>query len=705
MSSSLAPDIWQIADTLCLIFGGLGAVVAAAWLSGKQKRLAPAGPAIIVALVLTALWALSSAVLVPFQTLLDGLESLRNLSWMFATYRLFAWDGRHSSMTPIRAVVLAIAFVELLKLIGTVLLSSVPLSLQSERALGQFALLLSLLVASGSLVLVHNLYVGASRDARLALRWPATGLAIFWGFELNLNTIAYLAEVWPREMGSLRGVVVAAIAFLVALAATQRRNHLQFRPSRSVAFRSVGLLIISMYLIVMVTLTHWLALSGGELGRLAAIAFLTASSIAAILLLPSRRLRAEIKVFLAKHVFKHRYDYRAEWLRFTQTMGQSDRNALPLEQRVVKAAAEIAESPAGMLLLPNEENDLFLAALWQWPAADVPALALDNGSAAFFEQTGYIANLDDVRAGNNRQGVTKFIPAWLIEETRAWAMVPLVHFDRLVGLVVLAQPANARELDWEDLDLMRVVGRQLASYLAEHAGQEALAEASRFDDFNRRIAFVMHDIKNLVSQLSLLSRNAEIHADKPAFRADMLVTLRNSTERLNALLARLSRYAPGTTEKLEAFSGNELLLAVAARYKNRHPVQVTESKPSMIVGNREALEQALVHLVQNAVDASEAASPVFLNIRQDGVNACIEVSDQGCGMSPEYQHTRLFKPFDSSKPDGFGIGAYEARELVRGMNGRLDVESREGMGTKMFIRLPLAKAGASNASDLLRKVA
>src|SRR5690606_3473343 len=100
--------------------------------------------------------------------------------------------------------------------------------------------------------------------------------------------------------------------------------------------------------------------------------------------------------------------------------------------------------------------------------------------------------------------------------------------DRLVGAVLLARPEIGRQLDWEDFDLLRIVGRQVASYLAEAQSQEALSEARRFDEFNRRFAFIMHDIKNLVSQLSLVARNAERHADNPEFRVDMVATLKNS---------------------------------------------------------------------------------------------------------------------------------------------------------------------------------
>jgi putative PEP-CTERM system histidine kinase len=315
-------------------------------------------------------------------------------------------------------------------------------------------------------------------------------------------------------------------------------------------------------------------------------------------------------------------------------------------------------------------------------------------AVVFLERENFIVHMDDLRAGGDARGEGKTVPDWLRRETRAWALVPLIHFERLVGLVVLARPSVARQLDWEDFDLLRVVGQQVASYLAEHAGQEALAESSRFDDFHRRIAFVMHDIKNLASQLSLLARNAELHADKPAFRDDMLVTLRNSADKLNTLLARLSRYGASAIDKLERVPANAVAQAVMQRFRAGHTVVLGDCLEAAVIANREALEQVLVHLIQNAIDASAPNRPVFLNLAADGVHARFDVIDSGSGMSPEFVRTKLFKPFVSSKPAGFGIGAFEARELVIAMRGRLEVESREGLGSRFTIRLPLASASA-----------
>ena len=116
---------------------------------------------------------------------------------------------------------------------------------------------------------------------------------------------------------------------------------------------------------------------------------------------------------------------------------------------------------------------------------------------------------------------------------------------------------------------------------------------------------------------------------------------------------------------------------------------MTDCQDCAVSANRESLEQVLVHLVQNAIDASGEGVPVMLGVVVDGLHGCIEVVDSGCGMSPDFVRTRLFKPFVSSKQGGFGIGAFEARELVRAMRGRLEVDSREGLGSRFTVRLPL----------------
>ena len=280
----------------------------------------------------------------------------------------------------------------------------------------------------------------------------------------------------------------------------------------------------------------------------------------------------------------------------------------------------------------------------------------------------------------------------MVANPRVWAAVPLIHFDRLMGIVILERPMIDRMLDWEDFDLLRLAGRQVASYLAEARGQEALSDAKRFDEFNRRFAFIIHDIKNLVSQLTLVARNAERHADNPAFRADMVATLRNSVDKMNDLLARLSQHNRGRAEEPRTVSLRAIADAVASARRGAHALHVEGRTDVLATADPARLELALAHLVQNAIDASDPASPVTIHVEQNEREAVLSVIDRGHGMSDEFVRNRLFRPFASTKEGGFGIGAYEARTLVTTMGGRLEVTSREGIGSRFDIVLPVASA-------------
>ncbi len=689
MMPPMIDGLWTFAAQVLHVIAACGAIMLALWNASHRDGAGNMTLKVNAALALAALWALASVGIGPRSEIVQLLLSATYLAWLWLLFGLFADDLRDQKLGPIKPVVYALVGVELAQL-G---LTSARIHFAGQEgiqdALLTFAVMFRLLFCIGALVLVHNLYVGAAQQARQALRWPAAALAVLWLYDLNLFTITYLGHSFPMPLVDLRGGVLAVAVALLGYGVLRARSDLRFQPSRSFAFRSFSLGVIGAYLVVMVLIAQAIAVAGSDFSRLLQISFVLLASALALVLVPSKKMRGWLRVTIAKNLFQHRYDYRAEWLRFTDTIGRAGSEAVPLPERAVQAVADITDSPSGLLLTPREEGGLAIAARWNWPHIEVPAPAMDQAGARFFEESQFILDLDDIRAGRGNGIPAAGCPAWLLADENAWALVPLLHYERLVGVVVLSRPPLARMLDWEDFDLLRVIGRQLASYLAEQTTQDALGEAQRFDEFNRRIAFVMHDIKNLASQLSLLSRNAEIHADKPEFRADMLLTLRKSTDKLQGLLNRLGRYGAQGNGQQQLVDLDAVLARVAKQYEAQHTIVLLDREPCTVRGDGEALEQALVHLVQNAIEASADTAPVFIDMRLDGANAVIEVVDSGSGMSPEFIRTRLFRPFHSSKQGGFGIGAFEARELVRAMGGRLDVESREGIGTRFLIRLPL----------------
>ena len=308
--------------------------------------------------------------------------------------------------------------------------------------------------------------------------------------------------------------------------------------------------------------------------------------------------------------------------------------------------------------------------------------------------------MDEYRSSPERyENMT--LPSWLQSLATAWLIVPLVVGDELIGFVVLLSARTQVDPNWEVYDLLKTASRQAASFLAQMVATEALLEVRKFDAFNRMSAFVVHDLKNIVTQLSLMMKNAKrLHAN-PEFQQDMLMTVENSLERMRQLMAQLRE---GTTPAGATF-GVDLagvvrrIESVALGRGRRVDVQVSETVTAR--GHEERLERIIGHVVQNALDATDPSGQVWLRVDRLGGQARIEIGDTGQGMSPEFVRDRLFKPFQTTKPTGMGIGAYESFQYVQELGGKISVQSEPDKGTQVTMLVPIFDARTESDLDLL----
>jgi putative PEP-CTERM system histidine kinase len=675
-----------------LLFGALALWQLRHWNGDRLNR------PLVAAFAVTSVWAIFAALLGSEHFLSSLAESVRNFAFLIFMYGIVRSAADDERQRAVRVVYFAVGGMIGLQLIAAGVLPRLENQPTAYAALTSTAHIIGLTIAAGSLVLVHNLYGQAAPDSRWAIRLPMIALAGLWAYDLHLYTIAYLSRDPVDDLFAMRGAIAAMLVPLFALA-SRRNAQWKMRLSRAATFQSLSVLAILVYLIAMMSATRAIELVGGDWARIGQIGLIFLMSLIAVILLPSGKARAWLDVMLAKHFFEHRYDYRAEWLRFTRTVGRGGDNAAPLGQRVVKALADISGSPAGLLLTVDEQRRLVSAAGWNWGEATGHGDTSDDVLIRFLEATGHVIDFEASREGVPSAEKRIVLPRWM-DTVSAWAGIPLLHNDRLVGLVIVAHPLVRRPLDWEDFDLFRAAGIQAASYLAEARSQEALANARRFDEFNRRFAFIMHDIKNLVSQLSLVARNAERHADNPEFRADMVATLQGSVEKMNHLLARLAQGDRADRSAPRETALHPLLSGIAEAKQRLHPVRLFGDPALSARADPARLEQAIAHLVQNAIDASAPGEPVRICFGLKDDEVAIEIIDSGAGMSPDFIGGRLFQPFASTKENGFGIGAFEARTLIASMGGRIEVESREGKGSRFTIFLPAGRT--ETASNLER---
>lgn len=676
---------------------------------------------VAVACLLTALWAGAvvwvgrhGGAAVP----LSLLETVRSAVWIALLVlhlrQFWGLDQRPSSSF---FVALMLGFVVALQITLDLLFGfgADPAPLADQPAGAMLFVATRILVAISGLVLVHNLYVNSRETLGPEVRFFAVGLGAIFAYDLNLYTLQFLLGELSQPLWNIRGAVNTLALPLIALSLRgQARDG--FYVSRKVAFNTISFSGIGLYLIAMSLLAYGLRLAGGDWGLVLQVTFLAATLIFGALAILSPRLQATLRVWISRNFYRYRYDYRTEWLRFMDTIDAAQQDLSdpqPIRERLIEALATVMHSPGGALFEPREDGGWERTAQWRWPRMPIAVLPPEDPLGTWMRGQLKVVDFRALRAeqAGRRELLTHpglRMPAWAQPETGTWLAVPLSHRERLTGFILLEDSLAPRSLNWEDHDLLRTLGRQGASYLAESATQAALDEARSFEEFNRRFAFAMHDIKNLVSQMALVARNAERHADNPEFREDMVATLRNSVVKMTDLLALLGRETKKGAVREDPAPAHEpvdlaaLLTEAVATARRSHPSVALfgADGPVLVQGDVRRLESMIGHLLQNAVEASAPEAPISVSLRQEAEGeAVIRIADHGVGMSASFIREELFRPFRSTKEGGYGIGAYEAREIARSHGGRLEVESRPGDGSIFTIRLPLMpSAPASEAA-------
>ncbi len=549
-----------------------------------------------------------------------------------------------------------------------------------------------------AMMLVEQLYGNVLEDSRWNAKPLCLGLAGTFCFDLYICAEAVLFRHTDLRTIQVRGFMHALMVPLIYLSVSRRRDWIsKLRVSRKAAFHSATLLISGVYLIFVSTVAYYVRNFGGEWGQALQVALVVMALVVLTVFVLSGSVRAKLKVQVGKHFFQYRYDYREEWLRFTKTLsGQT--TTQEMGRQIISGLADMLESPGGLLWTRALDGRTFNnTAHWNAPAQS-EGEATDSPFCGFLRQSGWVINLEQYRQAPQlyRQMV---LPGWLLAMPRAWLVVPLLVADELIGFVVLASPRTAMDVNWEVNDLLKTAGRQAAGFLAQMQATEALLESRKFDAFNRMSAFVVHDLKNIVTQLSLMMSNARRLQANPEFQQDMLMTVENSLDRMRQLMTQLREGAnPVATTAL----GVDLSAALRrienpAFCKGRHlaidaPDKVTTR------GDTQRLERVIGHIVQNALDATEQSGEVSVKLERLDRQARIEVADTGHGMSQEFINDRLFKPFQTTKQSGMGIGAYESLQYVQELGGSIQVQSQQGQGTRVVILLPLLEA--QNESDL-----
>jgi putative PEP-CTERM system histidine kinase len=549
-----------------------------------------------------------------------------------------------------------------------------------------------LLLSIIGLVLVEQIMRNAHVESRRAVKYLCIGMGVLFAYDFYLYSHALLFRGLDMATWEVRGFINAMVVPLLGVAIARDPNlSLHIFVSRRMVFHTTALLGTGLYLLAMGAGGYYIRTFGGEWGAVIQTIFLFGAGLILMVLLFSGRVRASLRVLINKHFFHYKYDYRDEWLKFIQTLSSGAPDDGHMHERAIHSLAEIIDSPGGILWMRDIGKRYTPVASWQMEVSDGYTVAADHPLIEFMASREWLIDLDEYE--RDPELYTRLvIPGWMDRLQRAWLVVPLIVHDSLIGFVVLARSPAQRHFNWEDSDLIKTAGRQAAVHLAQMESSHALAEAREFEACNRLSTYVMHDLKNLIAQLSLVVTNAARHKHNPQFMEDAINTVNNSVNKMNKLLVNLQ----SDTKPSHEVEGIELcgaLAEVVATMSNGKPVPSLDCQVRGIPlkANPERFSAIIGHLIRNAQDATPDEGRVTVRLFGRGGRAIIEVQDTGTGMDKEFIKTRLFRPFDSTKGKaGMGIGVYEARDYVHKLGGDIEVISRVGEGTSFRIRLPIS---------------
>lgn len=555
--------------------------------------------------------------------------------------------------------------------------------------LGSPLVLARLAMALAIILLAENLYRNADETGRWHVNLPCIALGSLAALDVLIYADAVLSRAFSPTLLDARAVVTAlAMPLLTIAAARGRRWRRPVRISRAVVFHGTTLVVGGGFLLSVGVVGEVLRQLGTDWGKVTQVALIAAAIIALAVVVSSQSARSRIRRLVVDHFFAARYDYRREWLRCIDRLSGGDEDSVPAPERAIRAIADAVDSPGGALFVRDAVEDAADAPLrwsgsWNLPSDTGLTLADGHPLLAGLRGGGWVSLLRDATPEDVREALG---PLWLA--------VPLLHHHGgLLGVVVLAPPRAEFDLDVETFDLLRMLGQEVAMFLAERRAAERLADQRKIQDYARRFAFVAHDVKTVSHQLGLLLANAEENIADPEFQQDMLLTVRASADRIRALIARLRQPeaeapSPAAPAAAEGCDPRARLAALAGA--RRHPVRfevVGEPAPRIPIAP-ERFDAAVTHLLDNAIEASPAGEPVRIRLRGEEGRILVDIIDRGPGMSAEFVRDRLFRPMATSKPQGSGIGAWQARDLLRKAGGDLLVLTRPGEGTTMRLLLP-----------------
>ncbi|MEW5744741.1 MAG: XrtA/PEP-CTERM system histidine kinase PrsK [Nitrospirota bacterium] len=536
-----------------------------------------------------------------------------------------------------------------------------------------------------ALATLEGTLVSAGMTARWKIKLQVLGAGAMIAVLLFYYSQAFLYRSINMNLLPVRSLVLMLGIALIAYAQARRGSGGRVQVSKQMAYRSVVIFMVGLYFIGLGLLGEGMRYFGGSAQKALALALAFVAGIALATALLSETFKRKITVLLHKHFYITKYDYRIQWLKFTDRLSSAGAGEEVLKAMLLEFCETFGAEGAALFLYDRGKGGYCNTLSLEMPPVKT-VVAHDSGLVELMRERRWV-----VTAGDDRPPLTEEGSRFLRQHAFSF-VVPLMANGVLEGFIAMGRPINASErYTYEDYDLMKTFGRHAAWALLNFRLADELARSREMETVGRIATFVVHDLKNLISTLSLVTENAHEYIDDPAFQKDMLRSLRTTMEKMRRLTMKLRNIEETPCLSLETADLSRVVAATVAMVSNGGVSVRARSVYARI--DSEAIQKVLLNLILNALEATGGKGPVAVELG-GAANAFIRVADAGCGMTEEFQRDRLFKPFSTTKRKGLGIGLYHCKHIVEAHGGRIDVVSEVGKGSSFTVHLPAAQETA-----------
>ena len=562
---------------------------------------------------------------------------------------------------------------------------------------------LALMVLLSSIFVLMNLertFRASVGTMRWRIKYMVLGLGLLFGVQVYTNAQILLFSGISSGLAEIQCLTLLLACGLMGLAVLRAGLlEVDVYPSQSVIQHSITIIIAGVYLFIIGLLAKFVSAVAGD-SVFSLDAFLVLLGLVGIaIILFSERLREKIKRLVSRHFQRPHYDYRQVWSTFTARTG----SLLETGQLCRAATQWLSENlrvlSVSLWLVDEAKNQItFGASTTISEDKALRLLQLDRDSGGLLPGMRSKSMPFDVdEAGEKWVATLKQCQPDTFQSGGHRICAPMIAGGELLGFIILGDRVNAVPFSVEDLDLLHCIANQLAGDLLNIRLSEHLLQVREMEAFQTISAFFVHDLKNTASTLSLMLQNLPAHYDDPEFRKDALRGLGKSVDRINELIGRLTllrqemHLAPQEVELNEVVGSavNNLngLPALAIRRELANDLPRLRFDPDKI-------QKVIANLLTNAVDAVDQKGEITVATAARNGWATISVTDNGCGMTPEFINHSLFRPFQTTKKKGIGIGMFLSKMVIEAHEGKIEVDSQPGKGTTFRVLLPIQREAA-----------